>query len=471
MDEPRAPRPDERHLAAYSDQPPQSPWIAQLAPDGPPRPLEADASCDVAIIGAGIAGVATAFFTLRNTTKSVLLIERDRVARGATGRNAGQLTTYFERPLYDIAAQFGPALAIEAQRGFDDAHDLLNLMATESRSTVRVERFTGHMGMFSLNHLQVHLRNNLIRRQGGLHEESCIVSEKAEFLRQIPGQFSSLYTIVPQSRIRDLLETTDDRYRAVLSDRKGCVNSAALVQQVLDYLERKYPDRLRFVDHTPVDRIIVNADRADGATLRTGDHVVSAGTVVLCTNGFSGHVVEDSAGQPIELSAEQRVTGTIGFMAAFTETQRRTPAAFSYIRNTNVGGDIPYVYITRRTYDRDDATVTLTCMGGPEYPMDAAHYDPDAPFPGPMLTDMDEQVRPFAQPSRPPGLPYDFQWHGLMGYNEGGVRVIGAHSRHPALLYNLGCNGVGFLPSVHGGQRISRLLAGEQLPVSIFDPR
>ena len=84
---------------------------------------------------------------------------------------------------------------------------------------------------------------------------------------------------------------------------------------------------------------------------------------------------------------------------------------------------------------------------------------------------MDEEVRPFAQPARPPGLPYDFHWHGLMGYNDSGVRVVGAHPRHPRLLYNLGCNGVGFLPSIFGGHRVSRALAGDALPSSIFDPR
>src|SRR6185369_5681484 len=126
--------------APYGDLAPRSPWISQLAPDGPARPLEADATADVAIVGAGIAGVATAFFTLRATDRSVLLIERDRVARGATGRNAGQLTTYFERPLASIAAQFGVALAVEAQRTFDDAHDLMDEIAAEAGTTVRVER-------------------------------------------------------------------------------------------------------------------------------------------------------------------------------------------------------------------------------------------------------------------------------------------------------------------------------------------
>ena len=38
------------------------------------------------------------------------------------------------------------------------------------------------------------------------------------------------------------------------------------------------------------------------------------------------------------------------------------------------------------------------------------------------------------------------------------------------LLYNLGCNGVGFLPSIYGGRRVARIVAGESLPPSLFDP-
>ncbi len=250
--------------AMYADQPSRSPWVAQLAPDGPPRPLDADANTDVAIVGAGIAGVATAFFILRQTDRRVMLIERDRVGRGATGHNAGQLTTYFERPLSDIAREFGAGMAIEGQRAFDDAHDLLDTMASEAGVSVRVERFTGHMGMFALNHLDVHLRNNQLRRSGGLRLETCEVSQDADFLDRIPAEFAGLYTIVPQARVNTLLETGGDRYRAVLSDRKGCINSGALVQQVLAYLEQRYAGRFRYVDHSQVSRVVVGERQRDG---------------------------------------------------------------------------------------------------------------------------------------------------------------------------------------------------------------
>ena len=136
----------------YRDQPTRSPWLEQLADDRPRQPLQADITADVAVVGAGIAGVATAFFLLRGTPYNVLLIERDRVARGATGRNAGQMTTYFERPLSEIAEQFDAERVVEAQRGFDGAHELFDIMVAETAATVRVERFVGHMGMFNAHH-------------------------------------------------------------------------------------------------------------------------------------------------------------------------------------------------------------------------------------------------------------------------------------------------------------------------------
>jgi glycine/D-amino acid oxidase-like deaminating enzyme len=454
--------------AVYAQQPNRSPWIAQLEPDGPPHPLTTDTRADVVIVGAGIAGVATAFYLLRETSKTVVLLERDRVARGATGRNAGQLTTYFERPLSDIAADFGTAMAGAAQRGFEGSHHLLEVMVSEAGCGVRVETFTGHLGIFNLHQLEVHFASELVRRQCGLEPRTCVVSADAEFLPHIPPMFTELYAVVPRERVRELLEVEHDQYRAVLSEPKGCVNSGALAQQVLLHAQRQHGARLRYADCTNVERIVLADDRAE---VHTDGAIVEAGHVVLCTNGFVDHAVHDVGGAPVLLAPDQRIVGRIAHMAAFVEDAPRSPAALSYIRNAVIGGAVPYVYVTRRTYDRAAETVTLTCMGGPEHEFHEPHYDREAPFPGELLALLDDEVRPFAQPQRPPGRPYDFHWHGLMGYNESGIRVIGPHPRHRRLLYNLGCNGVGFLPSLCGAKRLARMLAGEQLEPSIFDPR
>ena len=173
-----------------------------------------------------------------------------------------------------------------------------------------------------------------------------------------------------------------------------------LTQRVLAYLERRYATRFRLVDRTGVEKVVVGDNEA---VIHAGGHQVTAARVVLCTNGFVDHIVEDMAGSPIRLAADQQIIGRVAYMTAFVEDEPRQPAAMSYIRNTQIGGDNPYVYVTRRTYDRADDAVTFTCMGGPEYPFLEPVYDPEARFPGELLSTMDEQVRPFAQPARPAG--------------------------------------------------------------------
>ncbi|HEY5423314.1 MAG TPA: FAD-binding oxidoreductase [Ilumatobacteraceae bacterium] len=441
-----------------------SPWLEQLDVDSLPRPLDRDCTTDVVVIGAGIAGVATTFFTLRDTSADVVLIERTRVGRGATGHNAGQLATYFERPLCDLVDNYGFDAAIAAQRAFDGADDLLDEMIAEAGVDARVERVVGHMGMYTLNHLQVHLRNSLLRKQGGLRLDTCLISEHAEFLADVPVEFDGLYTICRQAVIEEMLCTTEHRYRAVLSSPRGCANSALIVQQVLAYLEQRYADRLTYFDHTAVERIVLDDG---GATVHALDHVVSASKVVLCTNGFTDHVIEDAA----QAGDRPTIRRTVGYMAAFIEPEPRQPNVMSYIRNATIGGDTPYVYATRRTFDRATGPSTLTCLGGPECRLDdLGHYDADAEFPAPILEEIDRDIRPIVDGARQPGRPYDYTWHGVMAYTANKVRLIGFDAHNRALLYNLGCNGVGFLQSVYGGHRVARLISGEQLPPSIFDP-
>ena len=76
---------------------------------------------------------------------------------------------------------------------------------------------------------------------------------------------------------------------------------------------------------------------------------------------------------------------------------------------------------------------------------------PMRPFPGTLLAEMDDEVRPFASPARPPGQPYDFHWHGLMGYNDSGIRVVGAHPRHPGCCTTSAATASGSCPRSSAG--------------------
>jgi glycine/D-amino acid oxidase-like deaminating enzyme/nitrite reductase/ring-hydroxylating ferredoxin subunit len=73
---------DERSISCWMDQ-------------GPPieaPPLLADKSCDVVVIGSGIAGMSTAY-ELSRCGKSVIVIDRGRIGRGMTSRTTAHLAT------------------------------------------------------------------------------------------------------------------------------------------------------------------------------------------------------------------------------------------------------------------------------------------------------------------------------------------------------------------------------------------
>jgi glycine/D-amino acid oxidase-like deaminating enzyme len=281
-------------------------------------------------------------------------------------------------------------------------------------------------------------------------------------------EYGGLFEVVPQARVSELLETRSERYQAVLSCHKGTANSVLLCEQIVAYLLRKYRDRFQLFEGARVGRIELDSK---SATLWTGSARVRAARVVLCTNGYQDHTIVNHAGLPIDPVSQQQVQRTIGFMAGYFEPYECQSAAISYLASPRIGEGQAYFYVTRRPFACDGRHGSLVCIGGPDLDLNHhAQYRRSRRIGSRVLDYLDNFIRPILSPGRSKPLAYRWTWHGLMGYTRNGIRVIGAEPRNPVLLYNFGCNGVGLLPSVYGGWRNARLLAGERLAASMFDP-
>ncbi len=66
-------------------------------------PLAGAVACDVAVVGAGYTGLSAAL-ALAERGYSVVLLEAQRVAWGASGRNGGQLNTGLRKGPADLVA-------------------------------------------------------------------------------------------------------------------------------------------------------------------------------------------------------------------------------------------------------------------------------------------------------------------------------------------------------------------------------
>lgn len=450
-----------------------SPWLAQLNRVRPVVPLDKDVAAEVAIVGGGIAGAVTAYFTLRDTTNSVVLLEADRVAHGATGHNAGQVTSYFERPFESIVKEFGLELATEGQRGIESAWGLLDEIIAEAGLRSPLYRFTGYAGCSTLEQLVEHLEENKDRVEGGLAPEAILVAKESGWEEALPLIYKDLYSVVPQDDLLGLLETEDRKYAACVMSQKGCMNSALFTEELVNYMLSAHPGRFSLYEESPVKKVALSEDRA---LLTVREHTVEARRVVLCTNGFEQFSIENASGSDIDTKFHHLVQGLVGYMAGYLESMNASPTAISYFtpeetdtRNPTGGS---YFYLTRRPHGEDEGEAkNLVCIGGPEQILPSvAVYSRADTCREDIRGDLDEFLRSTYHHYPDPGTDFSFCWHGLMGYTPGGLRRIGIEPCNPVLLYNLGCNGVGILPSIFGGKRIARILSGETVERSIFDP-
>lgn len=446
----------------------RSPWLHQLKKDRQSTTLHADIETDVAVIGAGIAGVATSFFILKYSNANVVLLDRFKLAHGATGHNAGQVVSYFERGFASLVEEFGLEKATEGQQAVENAWELLDEMYTDAHLDIPFSRFIGHAGLSTSDQVMFHLKNNYYRQQAGLYLETIRIAEDAEFVHRIPSEYDGIYELVPREDIMTLLETDASDFVACVSDQKGCVNSALFCQEVVLYLLSKYPKRFSLYEHTPIHKIVLKESEA---ILDAGTCTVTAARVVLCTNGFESITIFNETGLDIDAKFHHLVSGTVGYMSGYLETMNKSPIAISYFTDASQNTDDPYFYLTRRAYEAEQGHHhNLISIGGPEVELDDnTLYSSDTDFPDEVSQKIDAFVRRVYDTNPNKKVEYEFTWHGLMGYTKNRVRLVGVEPKNPVLLYNLGCNGIGILPSVYGGKRIADIITGEELAPSIFD--
>ena len=125
----------------------RSPWIEEMNALRSVRALSHDIETDVVIVGAGIAGIATAYKILEQTNKKVILVERGLLAHGATGNNAGMLFAGFERPFTELAADASITLATEAIQEVESGWDLLESILIQCGSSLTTSRHIGYGGL------------------------------------------------------------------------------------------------------------------------------------------------------------------------------------------------------------------------------------------------------------------------------------------------------------------------------------
>lgn len=466
----------------------KSPWVHQLNRTRPIQLLKKDIVADICIIGGGISGIMSAFQILKRTNRNVVIIDSHEIGHGATGHNAGQLVDELERSVASLVEEFGLEKTIEGLQSVHSGWNILEEVFEEAKLSVPYSTFVGYAMYSTRKQIHDQLVDMALMHQGGMHPKKMYISEDHIDSLAIPDVYKDFYQIIPHEGILSIGETVNPVYIAAFPSKRGCLNSALVVEQLATYLTRAYSsDRCKIYENSRVDSITLEKHTV---AIQVGDDkkTICASKLILCTNGFENFNIQDLDNK-INHKFHKNVKGVVGYMLAQTENIDHTPSAFAYCEpkyddvkpetviaqiNTDIdvayGGD--YVYTTRRPYDiGHEEPKNLFCLGGKARIFeDSRLYNKEHKYHPNIKTEYEQFISENFTPKRADTGHKEFMWHGLMGYTNNGVRMVGFEKRNSLIMYNLGCNGVGILPAVWSAVRISNLLLGD-MSVSMFDPK
>jgi glycine/D-amino acid oxidase-like deaminating enzyme len=233
-------------------------WLRQYGPYTPNSPLEGEVRVDVAIIGAGYTGLATAL-NLRHDepARSVAVLEAHTVGYGASGRNGGFNMTLFGLEPAVTKALFGQARTVEAHRYMERAVDYVRDLVER----YRIQSDYEHPGFLR-------------------------AATTPGFVRRIRHDME----LLTQMGITGLEWWDADRLRQEVNSplflgawwepRCGLLDPAKHARELKRVVEEA---GAQVFEHTPVESI----DRDQGFTLHTPSGRLHANRIVFATNAYS----------------------------------------------------------------------------------------------------------------------------------------------------------------------------------------
>jgi glycine/D-amino acid oxidase-like deaminating enzyme len=246
---------------SYREASPTPFWLDSLARPDPAPPLAGDAECDLAIVGAGLSGLWTALLAMEEDPgREVIVLESDRIAHAASGRNGGFFVSSLTHGIANGMARFPeemPALERLGLESFETAIEAIRRHGIDCDLEL-----TGTMDV-------------------------AVEPHEVEWLAEQAGvleRFGHDVTLLDRAAVR--AEVASPIYEAGAWQRGGgaLVDPAKLCWGLADAARGL---GARICEQTPVERL---AAAGAGVELRTPHGDVRARRAVLATSAYPGLV-------------------------------------------------------------------------------------------------------------------------------------------------------------------------------------
>jgi len=389
----------------------ETPYWWEAAPREPDAPPPLPSACDVAIIGAGYAGLSAAI-TLARAGRSVVVIESGAPGQGASSRSGGMIGHGHRLSYSLLIERYGP----------DKARALIQ---EGMNALAFLKAFVAREGF------EAFLRETGRVRGAWTLADYDTMGKEADLLSRNLGLPVDVLSAADVER-----EVATPLYKGGLFFRShGGVHPALLHKGFLDVARKT---GVTVVGHTPVAAVT-----RDGNGFRVGTErgSLAAGTVVATTNGYTGRATPALA---------RRIVGIPSFLIA-TE-----PLGENRVRSLIPNGRMIVETREKHLYYRPSPDGTRLVLGGRA----ALHPIPLADAAPRLL----REVHALFPSLRDVGVSH--AWTGNVAMTRSDLPGIG---RRDGMWYALGCNGSGVALMPYLGHRVAQKILGEAAGTTAFD--
>ncbi len=374
-------------------------------------------SCDVAIVGAGLTGLTTAF-RLAQAGRSVVVLEADGVGSGASLRNAGFCTSSAPFSAQAAVKRHGPERGRELLRWFYGGPDEVRSLLQELNEDV-----VGNSVLENATQLVLATTSAQARQL----RADCVAVNEA-----LGATWDHRLEYVPREAVREHIGF--GKFHGAIRDPvSACVNPARLMAALLRACESS---GVRLIERARVSRI---EDAPAGYRLKHARGEVTAERVILATNGYSTSLGVGShrlvvpvgsyiiASRPLDPRTVHHLTPT----TAVFSTSGRFPNYFRLVRDTQTE-DVRLLFGGRRS---------LTFETSPHRVADE------------LLADVERVL---------PGLAFDVErvWGGRLAFTARREPQMGELER--GLYFVGGCCGHGVPTSISCANALASVLLGHR---------
>ncbi|MFL0365565.1 NAD(P)/FAD-dependent oxidoreductase [Pseudobacillus sp. 179-B 2D1 NHS] len=225
--------------------------------------LQGDRTCEVVIIGGGFSGLSTAYHLQKNNCQTVIL-EKEKVGSGASGRNGGQILTGYVLSISQLTKKYGLSAAKQMLQLTLDSIDLIEEIIQENNIKCDFYR-EGHLhAAYKPAHLET-LKREQERLMKDFSYEVQVV-EKAEMQQELNTPLYAGGCI--------------DRNSAIFHPLNYALALANRVEELGGTIYEK-TEALK-IDRIPNGKV----------TVTTNEGKITADQIVIVTNAYSGSLHE-----------------------------------------------------------------------------------------------------------------------------------------------------------------------------------